>query len=112
LSCFWVFRSMGIYLNKTPKMALRHKRNARHFTWYPKANGERACCGSASNDIAEASPFYDQVGAAPSALPDRPLANGVARSAARRKTGALQWRGFLWAFGARNGRKIMGAWPP
>jgi hypothetical protein len=43
---------------------------------------------------------------------DRPLANGVSRSAARRKTRVLQWRGFLWAFGARNGRKIMGALPP
>jgi hypothetical protein len=43
---------------------------------------------------------------------DRLLANGVARSAARRKTGGLQWHGFLRAFGARNGRKIMGHGAP
>jgi hypothetical protein len=43
---------------------------------------------------------------------DRLLANGVARSAARRKTGGLQWHGFLWAFGARNGRKNMGHGAP
>jgi hypothetical protein len=40
----------------------------------------------------------------------RLLANGVARSAARHKTGGLQWRGFLWAFGAKSGRLCWRAW--
>jgi hypothetical protein len=43
---------------------------------------------------------------------DRLLANGVAASAARRKTGGLQWGGFPWGSGARNGRKFMGGCPP